>query len=232
MEKIILSSATLITLMAAPPAFADFKKPQFYGGAQAGGAFSMSSLQMDSRSGGAPVGFVDQQIKQKRERNFLTAGIFAGFRFCLGDFRTGFELEGNWDGMNTKFDTPHQNGGFSWRTEIKRKYQLLPSLAVGWKAADKLSLYAKFGAGISKFSIKTEVGDPSQRGQNRTIIHFVPAIGTECEVHENAAVRFEVSGEVFGPDIKSENIAGPATFQSTKTSYHSVSAKLGVLFKI
>tara|TARA_R110002095_G_scaffold189831_1_gene167513 strand:+ start:95 stop:793 length:699 start_codon:yes stop_codon:yes gene_type:complete len=232
MKKIALSSATLITLMVAPSAFADFKKPQFYGGAQAGGTFAMSSLKMDSRSGGAPVGFVDQQIKQKRERDFFSAGVFAGFRFCLTEFFTGLEVEGNWDGMNIKFDTPHPNAGFSWRTEIKRKYQIIPSLTVGWKATEKASLYAKFGAGISKFSIKTEVGDPSQRGQNRTIIHFVPALGAEYEVHENAALRFEVSGEVFGPQIKSENVAGPATFQSTKTQYHSLSAKLGVLLKV
>ena len=231
MKKTLLALTTALTLPATMT-FADGLNVQFYGGAQAGGTFARTNFKVDSHIVVIPAALTDQKIKQDTGDKFFTGGLFAGLRFFFGNFFTGLEVESNWDGLNVKAKAPHEGTGDSWKLELKRRYQVIPSATLGWKMNEKTALYAKFGVGISKFDLTIDRGATHGKTRSSTVVHFVPALGTEYELHQNAALRFEVSGEVAGRHIKGNSYATVNANQTTKARYRSVSVKAGVLFKI
>ena len=231
MKKTLLALTTALTLPATA-ALADGPNVQFYAGAQAGGTFSKTDFKTDFYNNGAAAGQKNNHIKKDTDSNFGTAGIFAGLRLCFGNFFTGFEVEGNWDGMNIHVKPKDPTLDQAMRIEMNRRSQFIPSATVGWKVSDKTALYAKFGAGFSKFDINFNRGDADSTSRTTTIVHFVPALGAEYELHKNAALRFDVSGEFAGRYIKGHSTSSPDINQTTKVRYRSISAKIGVLVKV
>tara|TARA_R110002095_G_scaffold28449_1_gene28338 strand:- start:605 stop:1291 length:687 start_codon:yes stop_codon:yes gene_type:complete len=228
MKKTLLALTTALTVLPALNAQADWTPPQVYLGAQAGGTFAYADFDTYSNANNSIV-----KLSNSKGENFLTAGVFAGARYFFGDFFGGLEVAGNWDGMNMDadaFDSRAIVDDF-WRLQLKRRWQVIPSAVVGWKMNEKTAFYAKFGAGISEFALVEGRGQPSENVKTDTIVHFVPALGTEYEVHKNVGVRLEVSGEFFGRDIKGASGVGTLT-QNTKVSYNGISVKLGVLLKV
>lgn len=231
MKKTLLALTTALVLPATA-ALADGPTIQAYAGVQAGGTFSHTDFKTNSHNNLAPDSFRDQQIKDRTDNTFATGGVFAGLRLFFGAFFTGFEVEGNWDGMNIKANAPHKNTGVTWRIELKRRSQIIPSATIGWKCSEKTAFYAKFGAGFSKFDLNIDRGDDNTNTRSHTIVHFVPALGAEYELHKNVALRAEVSGEVAGRHIKGSSEATPDIYQRTTARYRSVSVKAGIFVKV
>ncbi len=231
MKKTLLTLTTALTLPATA-ALADGPKMQFYAGAQAGGTTSWTNFTTDSRDAAAAAGQTDVQIKHNKNDTFGIAGVFTGLRFFFGNFFTGLEVEGNWDGMNIKVKSLHPSIGEPWRIELKRRYQFTPSATLGWKMNEKTALYAKFGAGFSKFDLSFNRHDVDSTSKTTTVVHFVPALGAEYELHENFALRADVSAEIAGRHIKGNSVVNANISQATKVRYRSVSAKFGVLVKV
>ena len=237
MNKTLLSTTATALLLISTSVKADGPNIKFYGGAQAGGTFSKTNFKIDSHlnAGGLPVALIDQKLKQDTGDKFFIGGIFSGVRLLFGNFFTGFEAEANWDGMNIKTKAPIQGTGEAWRLELKRRYQLIPSIVMGWKMNEQTALYGKLGAGISKFTLAVDRGARNENVRSRTVVHFVPAIGAEYELNQNSALRLEVSGEIAGRPIKgdSEGPVNPiAVNQVSKARYSAISVKVGALFKI
>ncbi len=227
MKKTLLALTTALTLPATA-VLADGPAFQLYAGAQAGGTFSHTKVDTNSRNGANHV-----NISGHSGDSFATAGIFAGCRCFFGNWFTGFEVEGNWDGMSIKQDQLQSALNDPWKLELKRTHQLIPSATIGWKANDKTLLYAKFGAGISRFEFSEGINSQTNRTKIQNVVHFVPALGCEYELHKYAGLRLEVSGEVAGRYIKTQSITpSGTTAQFSKAHYRSVSVKFGVLVKV
>lgn len=237
MNKILLSTTATAILLLSTSLKADATNIKIYGGAQAGGTFSKTSFKINSHLNafGLPVALIDQKLKQDTGDKFFIGGVFVGVRLLLGNFFTGVEAEANWDGMNIKTKAPIQGTGEAWKLELKRRYQVIPSISLGWKISERAALYTKFGVGISKFSLAIDRGERNGNVRSRTIVHFVPAIGAEYELYKNATLRVELSGETTGRLINGDSadpVNPAAVNQITKARYESVSVKFGVLFKI
>ena len=229
MKNKLLALTTALTLPATV-AFADGPNVQFYAGAQAGGTLSWTNFKMASTNNAQATPTTN--LKNDSSDSFGTAGLFAGLRFFFGEFFTGLEVESNWDGMNVQVQPRDPSLTEAWRVQLKRRSHIIPSATLGWKMNEKTALYAKFGAGFSKFDISFNRHDADSKSTRATVVHFVPALGAEYELNKNAALRFDVSGEFAGRYIKGNSVAGAAVSQSTKGRYRAISAKFGVLVKV
>ncbi|HBN22121.1 MAG TPA: hypothetical protein DD412_02645 [Holosporales bacterium] len=227
MKKTLLALTTALTVLPALNAQADWTPPQVYLGTQAGGTFSYAEFDTAAVRNGATA-----KLNGTRGEAFWSAGIFAGARYFFGNFFGGVEVEGNWDGMNIGHEAFDSRILDTWKMTLKRQWQIIPSAVIGWKMNEKTGLYAKFGAGISKFRLGSEGDTSIENTTTDRVVQFVPALGVEYEVHKNVGVRFEVSGEFFGEDIKGNATADATLFQTTKACYNGISAKLGILIKV
>ena len=227
MKKTLLALTTALTALPALNALADSTPPQVYLGAQAGGTFSYTKFDTNAVVNGATT-----KLSGDRGESFFGAGIFTGARYFFGNYFGGVEVEGNWDGMNMDHKMYDSRITDTWKMTLKRQWQIIPSAVIGWKMNEKTALYAKFGAGISKFRMVSEAETSIENVTTERVIHFVPALGAEYEVHENVGVRFELSGEFFGEDIKGSARATNALNQTSKACYNGFSAKVGILLKV
>lgn len=227
MKKTLLALTTALTVLPALTAQADWTPPEVYLGAQGGGTFAYADFDTYSTN------FTNTAVKLNNSKgdNFFSAGLFVGARYFFGDFFGGVEGGVNWDGLNIDVGPYDSRLADPWKLHLKRRWQVIPSAVIGWKMNEKTALYAKFGAGISKFQLVEGRNGASETSKENTIVHFVPALGAEYEVHKNVGVRFEVSGEFFGRDIKNFSQAGTLS-QNTEVCYDAVSVKLGLLLKV
>lgn len=227
MKKTLLALTTALTVLPALNAQADWTPPQIYFGAQTGATFGYAKFDTTALANGTTT-----KLSGNRGETFWSGGIFTGARYFFSNYFAGVEVEGNWDGMNLNHSKLDARIADTWKMTLKRQWQIIPSAVIGWKMNEKTALYAKFGAGVSKFRM---VSEPETTVENVTVervIHFVPALGAEYEVHENVGVRFELSGEFFGKDIKGSARASAILNQTTKACYDGFSAKVGILLKI
>lgn len=222
----ILSLATALAISTSV-AFGDGVKPEFFAGTQVGGTSVGTSYVMQS------FDTTDTERLTSHSRDtFWIAGVFAGVRFAFDHFFTGLEVEGMWDDLN--INRKIQDNDLielgPWELHMTRRYQVIPSVILGWSVDSKAKVYAKLGAGISHFSFTEGLGSPTERTKNSTVIHFVPALGIEYEVHDHVGLRLEISSDIAGGKIKVNS--GSSNTQSTKADYRAVSVKFGVLVKV
>jgi len=228
MKKTLLALTTALTVLPALTAQADWTPPQVYLGTHAGGTFGHGDFDTHATIAGNTV-----KLNGSKGETFFTGGVFAGARYFFGNFFGGVEVEGNWDGMNLDVALLDSRVADFWRLNLKRSWQIVPSAVLGWKMNEKTALYAKSGAGISKFRLIEGDNQITENAKTDRIVHFVPALGAEYEVHKNVGVRLEVSGEFFGKDIKGTSSSATGNLsQRTEVEYNSVSVKFGLLLKI
>lgn len=227
MKKTLLALTTALTVLPAINAQADWTPPQVYLGGQAGGTYSYTEFDTKAVSNNATA-----NLNGHRGESFFGAGIFTGARYFFGNYFAGVEVEGNWDGMNIGHDAFDSRILDVFSMTLKRQWQIIPSAVIGWKMNKKTAFYAKFGAGISQFKLTSEGDKSIENVTTEKVVHFVPALGVEYEVHKNVGVRFELSGEFFGKDIKGDATAASTLSQTTNACYNGFSAKLGILLKV
>lgn len=232
-------AAPSVTPQAMPVQQADPRSDwTFYVGAVVGGGFGDSRFNTVSNLTIANIIQPEATLAFRDQTIYGILGINAGFLYQLTEmFFTGFEVEGNLDGMKLRaaYDDPNRIGNFgTYNYELSRKYQVIASALLGYNFTSSSSVYAKFGVGITGFEL-SEISDGITK-RSTTGISFVPAIGVSTDLSDNLAARLELSSEFFTKDIQNNfqsDQAQPTRFTANTTAkFSNFAMKISVLWKM
>lgn len=170
-------------------------------------------------------------IKTRPRGQFIAAGAFGGFRYFMDKIFTGLEVEFVKGGAKLTSRPLDPVLGEPWTLELKRKHQIVGSIAIGWEETRRLLFYAKLGLGFINFEFIEGRDQPSFKKNNQNVLYFVPALGGEYSFHDNIAMRFEIASDLIGEKVKINSQAG-VNFQKSQGPYLSLSLRLGFVIKV
>ena len=207
-KKILLS---LSVLALGAPTVSSASTQHFKTGAYVGltQGINLARTKFSTTYTADPVQGGDDQRETKSVNNSAFSGEMSlGGRYLLNNgFFPGFEIAASFANDHIKRDFQFVDAdlnlapGYTLRTDLKRRYSIVPSVVLGWVVSEQFNVFAKLGVGISQYDLRLQQStyEPLPSASlSKTKYSFVPSVGLEYSFSRFVSFVASLSCDIGG----------------------------------